>query len=104
MGGWAAASVARWLKFRPKSSKGAGEKKVGWKNLWLNFGQILQRRGQRNFWKEFPSWQNFFHVCTGQKIISGTGNAGSSILYTRQQLSAVRFVSQIRKDNLCLPF
>jgi hypothetical protein len=31
-----------------KAQKGAGEKKVGWKNLWLNFGRVLQRRGRRN--------------------------------------------------------
>ncbi len=31
-------SVARWQKFRPKSSKGPQKKKVGRKNLWPNFG------------------------------------------------------------------
>jgi hypothetical protein len=62
VGGWAAASVATWPKFQPKSSKGAGEKKLSWKNLWPNFGRTLQKRGQRKFLKEFPSWPNFFHV------------------------------------------
>ncbi len=37
VGGWAATSIARWPKFQPKSSKGAGEKKVGWKNFVAEF-------------------------------------------------------------------
>jgi hypothetical protein len=45
-----------------KAQKGPEKTKVSWKNLWLNFGRILQKRGQINFFKEFPSWPNFFHV------------------------------------------
>jgi hypothetical protein len=59
MGGWAAASVARWPKFQPKSSKWAGEKK---KLAGRICGQIMQKRGQRKFLKEFPSWPNFIYV------------------------------------------
>jgi hypothetical protein len=53
-------SVARWPEFRPKSSKEAGGKKVGRKNLWPNFGRILPtvkekpRKGaEENFLKKF---------------------------------------------------
>ncbi len=52
------ASVARWQKFRPKSSKGAAEKKVGrknlWPNFWLNFTKKWQKRGRRKFSKDVP--------------------------------------------------
>jgi hypothetical protein len=48
-------SVVRWPKFRPKSSKEAGENKVGRKNLCSNFGRILPKvaeKGPRKFSKE----------------------------------------------------
>ncbi len=91
VGGWVAASVARWPEFRPKSSKGAGEKKLT--------GRICGPK----LAKHFPELAELFS-CTGGKIISGPGNTGSSILYTRQQLSTVLLISQIINDDLCLPF
>jgi hypothetical protein len=45
-----------------KAQKGSEKKKVGWKNLYPNFGKILQKRGRRNILKEFPPRPNFFHV------------------------------------------
>jgi len=46
-------SVARWQKFRPKSSKGAAEKKSWLKEFvaefWLNFTKKWQKRGRRKF-------------------------------------------------------
>jgi hypothetical protein len=71
VGGWVAARVARWPKFQPKSSKGAGEKNVSWKNLWPNFGRILAKEiFLKNFllggtfflyWPEnsFRTWQHW---------------------------------------------
>jgi hypothetical protein len=51
-------SVARWQKFRPKSSKGAAEKKSWPKEFaaefWLNFTKKWQIRGHRKFSKEVP--------------------------------------------------
>ncbi len=66
VGGRAAASVARWPKFWPKSSKGAGEKK------------LARRICGRKLAKHFPELAELFS-CTGRKIISGPGNTGSSI-------------------------
>jgi hypothetical protein len=40
-------SVARWPKFRPKSSIGAGTKRVGRKNSWQNFGRILPKVAEK---------------------------------------------------------
>jgi hypothetical protein len=50
-------SVARWQKFRPKSPKGAAEKK--WPKefvaeFWLNFSKNWQKRGRGKFSKEVP--------------------------------------------------
>ncbi len=54
-----------------KLKRGRRKNKVGQKNLWLNFGRILQKRSRRNFLKEFPSftvitntrrqWQNLIY-------------------------------------------
>ncbi len=82
-----------------KAKKGPEKKIVGWKNLWPNFAE----KGPKKFLERI-SFLAELYSSTGQKIISGPGNTGSRILYTRQQLSAVRFISQIRKDDLCLPF
>jgi hypothetical protein len=44
-------SVARWPKFRPKSSKGAGKKRVGRKSSWPNSGRFLPKvavKGPKN--------------------------------------------------------
>jgi hypothetical protein len=50
--------VARWQKFRLKSSKGAAEKKSWLKEFvaefWLNFTKKWQKRGRRKFSKEIP--------------------------------------------------
>jgi hypothetical protein len=90
VGGWAAAGVARWPKFWPKSSKGAGEKKVGRKNLWPKIDQTFSIIGQTFFmyWPEnnFGTWQHW-----------------QQHTYTWQKLSTVCFISQI-KDDLCLTF
>jgi hypothetical protein len=67
--------------------------------FWPNFAE----KGQKKFFKRISFLVELFSS-TGQKIFSGPGNTGSSILYTQQQLSAVCFLSQIRKDDLCLPF
>jgi hypothetical protein len=70
VGDWAGASVARWPKFQPKSSKGAGEKKKkSWleefgSELWPNFAE----KGPKKILKEFPSWPNFFHVLARKKF------------------------------------
>jgi hypothetical protein len=40
-------SVARLPKFQLKSSKGPEKNKVGWKNLWPNFGQILPKVAEK---------------------------------------------------------
>ncbi len=74
MGGWAAASVARWPKFRPKGSKGAREKK-SWlaefvAEFWLNFAE---NGPKKNFLERIFFLAELFS-CTGQKIISGPGN------------------------------
>jgi hypothetical protein len=64
-GGWCApltltsqSSVARCQKFRPKSSKGAAEKKKLAERIcgqiWLNLTKKWQKRGRRNFSKEVP--------------------------------------------------
>jgi hypothetical protein len=45
--GPACRSVVRWPKFRPKRSKGAGEKKVGWKYLWPKFGRTLPKVAEK---------------------------------------------------------
>jgi hypothetical protein len=50
VGGWAAASVARWLKFWPKSSKGAIEK---------SWPEEFVAENRPNY---FQNWPNFFHV------------------------------------------
>ncbi len=55
MGGWAAASVARWPKFWPKSSKGARENK-----LWP---EEFVAENWPNF---FQNWPNFFCVLAGK--------------------------------------
>ncbi len=53
------ASVARWQKFRPKSSK-EKEKKSWLKEFvaefWLNFTKKWQKRGRRKFSKEVPNF------------------------------------------------
>jgi hypothetical protein len=103
VGGWAAASVARWPKFRPKSSKGAEEKKSWLEEFVAEFWPNFAEKGPKKFLERISFLAELFSS-TGHKIFSGPGNTGSSIPYTRQQLSAVRFISQIRKDNLCLPF
>ncbi len=44
-------SVAKWPKFRPRSSKGPRKNIVGRKNLWTNFGRILPKvakKGPKN--------------------------------------------------------
>ena len=46
-------SVARWQKFRPKSSKGAAEKKNCGRIL-ADFTKNWQKRGRRKFSKEVP--------------------------------------------------
>jgi hypothetical protein len=52
-----AASVARWQKFRPKSSKGAADKKSWPKEFVAEFWLILPKRGRKgaaeNFQKKF---------------------------------------------------
>jgi hypothetical protein len=67
VGGWAAASVVRWPKFWPKSSKGAGEKK-----------KLAGRICGRKLAELFPEFAKHFS-CTGQKIILGPGNTGNRI-------------------------
>ncbi len=79
--------------------------KRGWrKKSWLEeFVAEFCRKGAKEILERISFLADLFSS-TGQKIFLGPGNTGSSILYTRQQLSAVRFISQIRKDDLCLPF
>jgi hypothetical protein len=57
VGGWAAASVARWPKFQPKSSKGAGEKKS-----WLEdfVAEFCRKGAEEIFGKNFLLGQTFF--------------------------------------------
>ncbi len=50
-------SVARWPKFRPKSSKGAGKKK-SWleefmAEFWPNFTKSGRKGAEKNFLKKF---------------------------------------------------
>jgi hypothetical protein len=48
------ASVARWLKFRPKSSKGAVKKKLWPEELVVEFYQKWQKKGAgKSFEKKF---------------------------------------------------
>jgi hypothetical protein len=49
---WLRRSVARWPKFRPKSTKSGLTKKVCWKNLRPNFTKS-EEKGQRKFLKDF---------------------------------------------------
>ncbi len=72
VGGWAAANVAKWPKFQPKSSKGAGEKKVSWKNLWPYFAE----KGPKKFFENISFLAALFS-CTGQKIVWRPGNTGT---------------------------
>ncbi len=103
MGGWSGANVARWPKFRPKSLKRAGEIKSWLEEFVSEFWPNFAEKGLKKFFERISFLAELFS-CTGQKIISGPGNTFSSILYTWQQLRAVHFISQIRKDDLCLPF
>ncbi len=101
-GGWAATCGVRWPKFRPKSSKRGRRKKSWLEEFVAEFWPSFAEKGPEKYLERISFLAELFS-CTGQKIILGPGNAGS-ILYTWQQLSAVRFNSQIRKDDLCLPF
>ena len=47
-------SVARWQKFRPKSSKGAAEEKKICGRILADFTKNWQKRGRRKFSKEVP--------------------------------------------------
>ncbi len=69
-------SVARWQKFRPKSSKGAAEKKSWPKEFVAEFWLILPKSGRKGaaenwcFWKLaelFPKLAKLFR-CTGRKF------------------------------------
>jgi hypothetical protein len=79
VGGWAAASFARWPKFRTKSSKGAGEKKSWSEEFVAKFWQNFAEKGLKKFFLRrlfFPEFAELFS-CTGRKIILGPGNTGS---------------------------
>jgi hypothetical protein len=45
--------IKKKKKFQPKSSKGAGEKKVGWKNMSPNFARSGRKGAEVNFLKKF---------------------------------------------------
>jgi hypothetical protein len=91
-------------KITAKKLKRVRRKKKSWQEEFVaEFWPNLAEKGPKKFFERISFLAELFSF-TGQKIILGPGNAGSSILYTRQKLSAVRFINQIRKDDLCLPF
>ncbi len=48
------ASVARWPKFRPKSSKGAEKEKIWPEELVAEFWPNFTKRGRTKFWLKIP--------------------------------------------------
>jgi hypothetical protein len=68
VGGWAAASVARWLKFWPKCSKGAGEKKCWPEEFVAEFWQNFAEKGLKKFFERISFfYSNDKHSVTMKK-------------------------------------